>query len=178
MHTTERKTRRWSSLGPRPHTRRPRPAVAGPFDLQVLDTLSRHHAEAISMARLAETQAEHRELKEFARQLMRSQQAEIEQLRGWRNAWYANQPGAENPALPGMHSTAMPMEQLHTLKGAEFDRMFLQMMIPHHQGAVELARDILNRAEHTELKELAARLQAEQAREVEQLKSWQSSWFQ
>jgi uncharacterized protein (DUF305 family) len=130
------------------------------------------------MARLAETQAEHRELKEFARQLMRSQQAEIEQLRGWRNAWYANQPGAENPALPGMHSTAMPMEQLHTLKGAEFDRMFLQMMIPHHQGAVELARDILNRAEHTELKELAARLQAEQAREVEQLKSWQSSWFQ
>ena len=151
-------------------------ALAAPYDLRVLDSLIRHHQAAVEAAKLAETKAQHRELKDFARQLAQSQQREIVELQTWRNAWYAGQPVAENAALPGMQGLRMSADQLRNQTGAEFDRQFLAYMIPHHQGAAELARDILNHAEHAELKQFAAQVQAQQPREIEQMKTWQNTW--
>jgi uncharacterized protein (DUF305 family) len=154
----------------------PSPSNNAPYDLQVLDTLNQHYRATLELANLAESQAEHRELKEFARQLSRTQQREIEQLRAWRNEWYAGQLAAENSALPGMQNMAMPSADLRNLSGQAFDRQWLAQLIPLYQGTVELARDILNHAEHAELKEWAARLQEQRPREIEQLKIWQKSW--
>ena len=151
-------------------------ATAAPYDMQALDSLIRHHQVAVDIANLAETKAQHRELKDFAGQLAQTKQREITQLQTWRAAWYSGQPIAENTALPGMQSASMPVDQLRNQTGAEFDRLFLALMIPHHQGALELARDILNHAEHNELKQFAAQIQEQQPREIEQLKTWKNTW--
>jgi uncharacterized protein (DUF305 family) len=60
---------------------------------------------------------------------------------------------------------------------AEFDRAFIDMMVPHHQGAVEMAKIAQQRAERPEIKELAATIITAQEQEIAQLKQWRQAWF-
>jgi uncharacterized protein (DUF305 family) len=57
------------------------------------------------------------------------------------------------------------------------DRVFIDMMVPHHQSAIEMARLAQERAEHDELRTLAAAIIAAQQREISLMRSWRSDWF-
>jgi uncharacterized protein (DUF305 family) len=59
----------------------------------------------------------------------------------------------------------------------EFDRQFIDMMVPHHQGAVEMARIAQQRGGHPEIKEMARAIIADQEREIGQMKAWRQAWF-
>ena len=61
--------------------------------------------------------------------------------------------------------------------GAAFDRQFIDMMVPHHQGAVEMAKVAQQRAEHPEIKEMAAAVIRTQEAEINKMKAWRKSWF-
>jgi uncharacterized protein (DUF305 family) len=58
------------------------------FDKSFIDMMSRHHDSAVEMAKQAQNKSTHQELKEFAAQLAKHQQAEIEQLKGWGKSWF------------------------------------------------------------------------------------------
>ena len=60
---------------------------------------------------------------------------------------------------------------------AAFDRQFIDMMVPHHQGAVEMAKIARQRAEHAEIKEMAAKIIRTQDAEINTMKAWRKSWF-
>src|SRR5262244_1956442 len=60
---------------------------------------------------------------------------------------------------------------------APFDQQFVDMMVPHHQGAVEMAKIAQQRAEHPEVKRLAEEIVRSQSSEIEQMKAWRKSWF-
>jgi uncharacterized protein (DUF305 family) len=60
---------------------------------------------------------------------------------------------------------------------AEFDLLFIDMMVPHHQGAVEMALIAQVRGEHQEVKEMAAAILADQTREIEQMRAWRLAWY-
>jgi uncharacterized protein (DUF305 family) len=60
---------------------------------------------------------------------------------------------------------------------APFDRMFIDMMVPHHQGAVEMAHIALERAEHPELKVMAQAIVSSQEAEIARMKGWRNAWF-
>jgi uncharacterized protein (DUF305 family) len=60
---------------------------------------------------------------------------------------------------------------------AEFDQMFIDMMVPHHQSATEMAEIALDRAEHPELKTMAEEMIAKQQEEITQLKDWRAEWY-
>lgn len=60
---------------------------------------------------------------------------------------------------------------------AEYDSRFIDMMIPHHEGAVMMARDALKNAKHQELKDMAAKMMKDQQKEIEQLKKWRQEWY-
>ena len=60
---------------------------------------------------------------------------------------------------------------------ADLDQAFIDMMVPHHQSAVEMAEIALERAEHQELRELAEDIIAAQEPEIEQLRQWRVDWF-
>lgn len=75
----------------------------------------------------------------------------------------------------GMSMNGMSM-MLQGKTGDEFDAAFITMMIPHHQGAIDMANDALKNAKHEELKQLARDIIASQQREIDMMKSWQEAW--
>lgn len=60
--------------------------------------------------------------------------------------------------------------------GDEFDEVFLSEMIVHHQGAIEMSRDVVENSHHPELKNFADRIIETQTKEVDQMKQWQHEW--
>lgn len=80
---------------------------------------------------------------------------------------------------PVNHSE-MSMDQmsgsLEDLQGDAFDKAFIEMMIVHHQGAVDMAKHIPAQAKHEELKKLGADIIAAQTKEIEMMQSWLKAW--
>jgi uncharacterized protein (DUF305 family) len=60
---------------------------------------------------------------------------------------------------------------------AQPDQHFIEMMIPHHQGAIEMSDLALSRAKHPEIKKLAIAIQENQAREIQQMRTWYKTWY-
>ncbi len=155
-------------------------AASQAYDLQFIDTMIMHHQGAIDMARPATEKAQHNELKEMARNIIRDQEREIAEMRGFREQWFANRPQAMNMEMPGMMDSmrGMDMNRLNAQTANVFDLMFIDMMIPHHQGAITMAREALQRAEHPEIKRIAEQIIAAQEREIRQMNEWKAAWRQ
>jgi uncharacterized protein (DUF305 family) len=60
---------------------------------------------------------------------------------------------------------------------AEFDLRFLNAMIPHHEGALVMAKDVLNKSKRPELKKLAQDILTSQQQEIDQMKDWRKAWY-
>ncbi len=54
---------------------------------------------------------------------------------------------------------------------------FITMMIPHHQGAVAMAKDALNKAQHPEMKAFAQKIIEDQDKEIRQMTEWRTRWY-
>lgn len=152
-------------------------AKSAPFDLQFLDTMIGHHEGAVVMAKPAVDKAENQELKNLAQAIIRDQEKEIAQMREWREKWFAGKPLAMNMEMPGMADSmkGMDMKRLGSLSGKQFDQAFVEMMIPHHEGAITMAKDALERAEHAEIKTLAQAIIMAQEAEIKTMRGWQKN---
>lgn len=150
--------------------------AAAPYDLQLIDSLTKHHQMAIDMAKMGAPKFEHQPLEDAATMMIADQTKEIEQLRQWRDQWYPGAPPAENMQMPGMASMNMDMSHMQSMSGHALDMMFLDMMIPHHEGALAMAKDALAKAEHAELKELAQKIIDKQQKEIDQMQQWKKEW--
>ena len=62
-------------------------------------------------------------------------------------------------------------------KTAPFDQQFIDMMVPHHEGAVEMARIAEQRSQRPEIRQMATDILRTQASEIEQMKAWRKAWF-
>jgi uncharacterized protein (DUF305 family) len=153
-------------------------AASAPYDLQFIDTMTVHHKGAVDMAMLAETRAQHTELKELATDIIDMQEREMAKMSEWRGRWFGEQSPAVNMEMRGMsHGMGgMDLKKLESLKGNEFDVEFLRQMIPHHEGAVEMANDLQKQDSHAELKELAEDIVKAQELEIKQMRVWLSTW--
>jgi len=69
------------------------------------------------------------------------------------------------------------MSALSGKTGDAFDRAFLEEMIKHHQGAVDMAQATLKNAERQELKDMAQSIISAQNAEIAQMKQWQNEWY-
>jgi uncharacterized protein (DUF305 family) len=74
---------------------------------------------------------------------------------------------------PGMGMTG----QTGQMMSGDIDQHFIVMMIPHHQGAVDMAELALTRAQHPEIKQLAEAIIRDQNREIEQMQTWYQAWY-
>ncbi|MEO6462241.1 MAG: DUF305 domain-containing protein [Candidatus Eisenbacteria bacterium] len=79
----------------------------------------------------------------------------------------------------GDDMSAMNARMVRELGPADssYDDRFIDMMIPHHQGAVDMARDARDKAQHPELRALADSIIASQEREVRQMEEWRREWY-
>ena len=154
-------------------------AAEAPYDLQFIDTMIAHHQAGIDMAKLADGRADDDDLKELTKDIIEDQGAEITKMTEWRNAWFPDKPQpAINMDLPGMSHgvSGMDLAKLGSLNGTEFDKEFVNQMIPHHEGAIEMAKDLVNRTQRTELKELGGAIVTEQQEDIDDMKEWADEW--
>ncbi len=156
-------------------------AASAPYDLQFLDTMTHHHQGALDMAKVAVGKTQNQELKAFAQKIIADQNKEIAQMKEWREKWYAGKPSAMNMEMPGMGDGMKMMmgdgmKKFEAASGKEFDLMFLDMMTPHHQGAVTMGREALTKAEHQEIKTLSNNIIKAQEAEIKQMQMWKTAW--
>lgn len=147
-----------------------------------------HHAQAVVMSEMAAQRAASPQVKDLAARIQAAQQPEIDQLSGFLRAWNVSVPSTNSPtdgmghggsgqmdhgaggAMPGMMS-ADQMQQLGQATGDAFDRMFLQMMIVHHQGAVTMAKAELSDGQKPDARQLAQRIIDAQQREITEMQA-------
>ena len=156
-------------------------AASQPYDLQFLDSMIHHHEGALQMSKMVLGKTKRQEMKTFAQKIVDDQTKEIAQMKGWREQWFSGKPSALNMALPGMEGGTKMMNSEHVkemddMDADHFDSHFLTMMIQHHEGAVLMAKDALNRGEHAEVKQIAQEIIREQEAEIKQMQAWKTKW--
>ena len=146
------------------------------FDLQFLDQMTMHHDGAIMSSKHMISDSKRPELQELAQNIEKSQLEQVDQMQEWRDEWYPDVEQA--PAMPagmmdaGMTEHMMGGSMQEMMGGAATDEMFLRMMIPHHQMAVDMSQKALERSEHPELKELARKIIDEQTAEIKLMEGY------
>jgi uncharacterized protein (DUF305 family) len=125
-------------------------------DVQFMQGMITHHAQAVEMTALIASHTENKELRSLGARISHSQSDEMRFMKRWLEA--RGEPvSPAMPEMPGMdmssHSMIMPgmltskqMEALKNAKGAEFDRLFLTGMIQHHNGALIMVKDLFDTA--------------------------------
>ncbi|MGW9133557.1 DUF305 domain-containing protein [Streptomyces sp. NPDC055681] len=134
-----------------------------------------HHEQALEMAELADGRASDAEVKDIAAKIEKAQDPEIKTMKGWLKSW--NKPtaiesmaGMDHGSGAGMMSDA-DMEHLKGMKGAEFDKMFAEMTIEHHNGAISMAQDEQKSGKNADAVKMAGDIVEGQSAEVKQLQS-------
>lgn len=156
-------------------------AASQPYDLQFLDTMTHHHQGGVEMANMVLSKSSNEELKRFAQSIIADQNKEIAQMKDWREKWYAGKPAALNMEMSGMADSMKMMsgeevKKMKAMVSKDFDLLFLDMMTLHHEGAVTMSNDALKKAEHAEIKTLAANIIKVQQTEIKTMADWKSKW--
>lgn len=151
----------------------PPPAEHNEADVAFAQGMIPHHQQAVEMSDMALTRAASPKVKNLATRIKEAQGPEIETMKRWLADW--GQPvkdehgGHGGQGSQGMLSEA-EMGQMRSTSGAAFDRMFLQGMIRHHEGAVTMAKEEQAKGQFPEAKELAARIEAQQEAEITEMR--------
>lgn len=135
-----------------------------------------HHKMAIDMAKMAKTDAQHSEIKTLAGDIISAQRSEITRLRATDAKLAAA--GIKPGDLGVSESDSGMSMKMSDLKNAlPFDRMFIDMMVPHHEGAITMAKAELQKGQNSTLKSMATQIITAQRGEVGKMKQWRLQWY-
>lgn len=155
------------------------------FDLRFIDAMVPHHEGAIVMAQEALEKSNRSEVQQLAQAIINAQEQEIAQMKEWRKAWYANadetpmmyssEMGHMMPMSKEMRAQMMMSQDLGAAD-AEFDLRFIDAMIPHHEGALDMAKQALEKSARPEIQALAQNILSSQQQEIDAMKQWKQQW--
>jgi uncharacterized protein (DUF305 family) len=123
-----------------------------------------HHEQAVSMSETALKKSRNQGIIKLSRQIKSLQNSEKSQLTYWLKATGSSMTMDHDMAMSGM-LTVKELDSLKRLTGTDFDRTFLQLMIKHHQGAIEML-DLISGAKNMEAKALAKAIKSAQSKEI------------
>ncbi len=146
-------------------------------DVKFMQGMISHHAQALQMTELLETRTEQEEMRQLAKRIELSQEDEIQMMQEWLRS-----NGQEVPAIGAHHMhdgelmpgmlTAEQMDSLEQARAAEFDRLFLELMIAHHQGALIMVEDLLSKpgtAQESTIFGFTSDIVADQSMEIDRM---------
>ena len=136
-----------------------------------------HHEGAIAMAKVALERSKRPEIISLANGIIEAQQKEIVDMQSWYESWFGSTPPEGGVGMMHMDGMTGDMDDLETVSATEFDREFLEQMIPHHEMAIMMAQMLASGTERPEMKQLADNIMTSQAREIEMMRSWLKSWY-
>jgi uncharacterized protein (DUF305 family) len=148
-------------------------------DVRFAQNMIPHHQQAVEMAALAADRSASQEVQDLAEQIRTAQDPEIATMTAFLQTWGAEIPaggmaGMDHSGMGGMEGmngmmTAEQMGGLAAASGAAFDRMFLEMMIEHHEGAITDAQTELAEGANPQAKELAQKIVDGQTAEITEM---------
>lgn len=154
-----------ASTAPGDDTQRP-----GPADIMFVQMMIPHHEQAIEMSEILLAKPDMPAgMVELATSIAAEQGPEIEQMQQWQEDWGL-------PAMPGMNHGGhggmdgmLSEEELDELRDAEGDgavTVFLEQMIAHHEGAIDMAQDVVDRGDHAGVIAMATAIIESQRAEI------------
>ena len=127
-----------------------------------------HHEQAISMSETALKKSRNQAILKLSNQIKSLQGTEKSQLAYWLKATDSSMTMDHDMQMSGMLTTK-ELASLKRLTGTQFDRAFLQLMIKHHQGAIEML-DLISDSKNMEAKALAKAINSAQSKEITSMK--------
>lgn len=156
------------------------------MDAHFIEQMIPHHEDAITMARLAQTRSARPEVKQLAENIITSQSKEIDQMKRWYQEWFGrevpageqvmNQHGMMGGSVMHMGMMGDETDSTRLETATDFDRAFVEEMIPHHQMAVMMASMLKQGTERPEMRELADEIITAQTAEIDQMRGWLRTW--
>ena len=150
-----------------------RPGVSA-ADVKFMQGMIGHHAQAVDMTGLLKTRTTNPAMRNLGERIEVSQADEMKMMREWLESHGAAVPGEHAhhapgaPLMPGM-LTAEEMERLASASGDSFDKLFLEYMIKHHEGALVMVRDLFatpGAAQDADIYAFASDVNADQRMEI------------
>ena len=138
-------------------------------DLMFAQMMVPHHQQAVDMGTLAETRALDPRVKSLAASIKSEQAPEIKQMQGWLKAAGITSSSMGMDDGMGMLSTEQ-MSDLKAATGAAFDKLYLEGMISHHEGAIQMARMVIN-SKNAEVAKLAKSIITSQTNQITYMKT-------
>ncbi|MEV1327960.1 DUF305 domain-containing protein [Micromonospora costi] len=131
------------ALSPSEQSHLPAPPTHTTADTQFMQKMIGHHAQALEMTALVPDRAESRDVSLLAKRIETSQRDEIAQMQRWltERGEQVPRPHEHHTGMPGM-LTPEQLAQLGRARGAQFDRLFLDLMIQHHEGALTMVQQL------------------------------------
>jgi uncharacterized protein (DUF305 family) len=158
--------------------------MASTLDKHFIEQMIPHHDGAIVMANLALEKAKHPEIKTLATAIIAAQTAEIQDMNSWYQDWFgAAVPKVNTGMMDGgmMSGSGMHMggqEDMTALQSAtDFDKAFIEQMIPHHQMAIMMANMLVSGTNRPEMQQLAKNIISSQSKEIQQMQGWYAEWY-
>ena len=156
------------------------------IDRHFIEEMIPHHEGAIEMAKLALLRSKRPEMLSLSNGIIEAQEREINNMKGWYEAWFGTAvPAYSSGMMGGMgHGVGMQMgsmegdlDALAAASAADFDRVFIRQMIPHHEMAVMMARMLTAGTARDEMKQLAGDIITSQSQEIEMMRGWLLAWY-
>jgi len=150
------------------------PAGYNADDVAFATNMIPHHQQAVELSALVPDRTTNPELIGLARQISTAQQPEIETMKVFLVQWKENPDtnsghAGHGETMQGMVDAAT-MTKLESLNGAEFDKLWLESMISHHQGAIEMAKAEIANGKNVDAIRLAKNIVTAQEAEIGQMK--------
>jgi len=152
------------------------------IDRHFIEQMIPHHDGAIAMANLALLKATRPEIKTLAQEIIEAQKKENKDMRTWYQNWFGKNVPEGGVVMGGMMSQdGMHMggrQDLNTLENAsDFDKEFIEQMIPHHQMAIMMARMLEAGSNRPEMLTLAKNITTSQSKEIQEMQTWYQLWY-
>ena len=156
------------------------------YDLRFIDAMILHHEGAVVMAKDALKKSARPELKKLATAIVSDQDKEIIQMQQWRKDWYPKAPNSpmawnkEMNYMMAMKPDQMSMMSMNMDLGkadSDYDLRFINAMIPHHEAAVVMAKDLAINTKRPELQKFAKDVVTAQQSEIDQMNQWRKTWY-
>ncbi|XVS61458.1 DUF305 domain-containing protein [Actinosynnema sp. CA-299493] len=148
-------------------------------DLKYVAGMIVHHRQALDMTALAPERAQNETVRGLASRIHDTQGPEIAAMEQWQRQYAEDAPahghGSDLPevdhrSMPGM-ATDEQLAALRAARGADFDRLFLQLMIAHHEGAVRMAIEVLSSGSDVRVEEMANDVSVSQTDEIDRMRA-------
>ena len=135
-----------------------------------------HHAQAVEMSALAPSRASATRVRSLASRINTAQKVEIAVMQSWlkQNSEaivkaHGRAHGTQHTSMPGA-ATAEQLKQLRAARAVVFDKLYLTLMISHHQGALTMAKDVLDQGTDVTVQEMARDVQVTQMAEISRMR--------